>query len=231
MQLAILALIGAVSAAELQAQAECTWAAGATDTCAATLCCATGVSADASGMAGDAAAQAAFVETWTAENAAGAAENRGACLAADATTVTIESVVYTYRCGGTAAAATATAATTKAADEKACDALADASADAITECKKYAGKVCADEADADAKATCEAAKASAASLVAGSAALIALASLMWAAFWNLKPMKIGTLYLLFEKHNWYQQLIVDFQNMSANMKQLMNEFMKPYKFK
>merc|ERR1712087_1072222 len=80
-----------------------------------------------------------------------------------------------YECGeseGEKNKEKAGAADTKAADDKACDALKDASADAITECKKWSGKVCVDDGTensvgADKVEECKAAKASATSLVAG----------------------------------------------------------------
>merc|ERR1712134_202582 len=87
-------------------------------------------------------------------------------------------IEITYKCLGAAGGDKKDAAGTKEADEKACDALKDASDDAKAECKKYAGKKCADEADDTKKKECEAAKASAKTLVAGAMSLVALASLM-----------------------------------------------------
>jgi hypothetical protein len=81
---------------------------------------------------------------------------------------------FTVACMGVAAPAGGD----KVADEKACDALKDASDEAKTACKTWAGKKCADETDDAKKKECEGAKASAKALAASALAVAALAALM-----------------------------------------------------
>merc|ERR1712151_86624 len=181
----IAALFATANAAEIEAGKECDWKKG--DKCVAKSCCAQMTGMDAKAVldkmpkeAQEAAKKemdAAFKKTVD-ESAAG----KGACMPADKTEFDMgqfeekaKGVKATYKCGGAAAGG---AGGDKAADEKACDALKDASDEAKTACKTWAGKKCADEKDEKKKEECTAAKASATTLAASAVALFAVASLM-----------------------------------------------------